>query len=336
MERMRRYEGRRLPPAAAGSSEPATTSAALRSESAIVCPYTSSVICAARVPDALGDVAYRKPRSECLGDMPMPKVVQPAFDPHGSDETPEAVGQKVGMQRHATGRVIGQHVCVDTQTDSARERGHALRHVTLAQEAHRDVVERDPTHLVRLRILDREPVGELNDGSPDDQAPGVEVDVGPLDAAQLTASRAGQRREPHREPEFRTLARRGVEDPLDVDGRGRPDLPTLELGWRRERCGIPRDPAPPLGLDECSPQHRVRLSHRCRREWSTAFAARLAQLAIEPVEIGRRELVEAHTAETRDEQSVDVTAVAMERRGGQIGPDSASHSSSSSPTVTRA
>ncbi len=82
----------------------------------------------------------------------------------------------------------------------------------------------------------------------------------------------------------------------------------LGLRWRGCELGhVALDESPPFGLVQQSAQDGVDLADRCRRE------ASLAQLRVESIDLERRELREADSAEHGGDLPVHVLAVVIQR-----------------------
>jgi hypothetical protein len=291
---------------------------------------------AAGVAEAAGDGADVDAGGDELGGGVVAQLVQGGVDTQPGGEVVVPLGHRGRLQRRSTIGRCGEEVCVGRQLQA--EGGGALlaAGAVLGQDGHGLGVEGDVATLVGLGVLFPGVRAVLGDAVLQRQDCACLVDVGPAQAAQLTAAGAGGHGQPDQRTEVGVLPGIG-HDARGLVGRGRPRVGWGSGRWLGLRGRIDGDPFPAHGAlvgaaddevdlaDGPGRQRRADMPPAAAvasvgpvgavidRTAPAAMVAAAAQLGIERVQDVRVDRADLLMPDQRPDVLVDIAAVGRQR-----------------------
>ena len=177
-----------------------------------------------------------------------------------------AGGAGVGPPRQPAGDVAGEDVGIGDELGLA-DLGPVLHpRPLLLERFHRSGIEGDPPAPVGLRLLLHHFMRAERQGAGDEDFAVLQVDVRPLERAELAAPGAGDGRQPEVDREVRVVLVGGGQEPGDLFGRRRADRRRHRPGPCGQRRRVLAQHPPPHRLLQSGPEDRMDLQHAGRAE----------------------------------------------------------------------
>lgn len=266
----------------------ARRSAATRSVAGTKWLYTFKVVDARAWPRRPATVEIGTPPVKLAGGHVVADVVQADLrEPDLLAQPAEAVGDRVGPPRAGSVRVEGEHEAPVGEADPAQGSPLLRRVPVPTQDLDGVGIERHDVGPVGLAVLHHQAVEVVHHSAGERGHADVEIKVAPAQPADLAPTGPRRRRQAQVGPELDVVLGRGVEQPAELGGRGRPDLALPAPGRRRPRGRVVAEETPADRLLEAGPQDRVDPRHRGPRQRLAPLSPTAAELGVEPVDVDR-------------------------------------------------
>lgn len=182
--------------------------------------------------------------------------------------------------------------------------------------------DHDPVGAFRFRCRHAQRACHVDHLTLDVQLPGAQIQVVPLQGAELAAPHAGRQFQQHHLVET-VFLRLGQKAPHLLVGEHL-HLPRFFRRQLTAHCGIHADQPLRPGFLQCDPADSVAGAHHPIRQAGAVELAADApsvafQLRVELLEVALRQLVQRNGAEARNDVMVDPILVALLRRDSQAG-----------------
>jgi len=141
-----------------------------------------------------------------LGDHEVPQIVEAGAYAETGRKQLEAMGDPVGAGRLAAVRLLGEHIGVRGQARPDGQCGLDLPQAIGLDELHRVATDGHSALGVGLGVLvDQRPACDSDHAAGDEDLAVIQVDIAPLEAAELAAARPEDYGQAQEEAEFRIL-----------------------------------------------------------------------------------------------------------------------------------